>query len=135
MKRGGVILLMLLYSLMSWALDDQRFETPEQQQRYQQLIGELRCLVCQNQNLADSNAPLAQDLRHKVAQMIRKGESDSAILDYLVSRYGDFVRYRPPFNPATWLLWLGPLLFLLLGGGMLWRVLHRQAAADKGDEL
>jgi cytochrome c-type biogenesis protein CcmH len=79
----------------------------------QRLGKELRCLVCQNQTLADSNAPLAEDLRQEIREMAAKGMSDQAIIDYLVSRYGDFVRYRPPLNLATTLLWLGPFVLLI----------------------
>lgn len=90
--------------------------------RYHALIQELRCLVCQNQNLAESNAPLAQDLKQQVSEMLLAGKSDTEIKDYLIARYGDFVLYRPPFKPLTWLLWLGP--FVLLGFGLFiaWRM-------------
>ncbi|MBI5862095.1 MAG: cytochrome c-type biogenesis protein CcmH [Rhodocyclales bacterium] len=77
---------------------------------------ELRCLVCQNESLAGSRADLAQDLRREIRQMIRDGKTDQEILDFMVARYGDFVRYRPPVKPTTWLLWGGP--FVLLGGGV-----------------
>ena len=87
----------------------------EQQGRYQGLIAELRCLVCQNQNIADSNAPLALDLRAQVEEMILAGQSDGQIKSYLVERYGDFVLYRPPVKPQTWLLWGGPFLLLFVG--------------------
>lgn len=76
---------------------------------------ELRCLVCQNQTIADSNAPLAIDLRNQVREKLGQGMSDKDVIDYMVQRYGDFVLYRPPVNPATWLLWFGPFL-LLIGG-------------------
>jgi len=77
---------------------------------------ELRCLVCQNESLAGSHADLAQDLRREIRAMIAEGKTDQEILDFMVARYGDFVRYRPPVKPTTWLLWAGP--FLLLGGGI-----------------
>jgi len=83
--------------------------------RLKQLALELRCLVCQNQTLADSNAPLAEDLRREVREMIGKNMSDQEIIDFLVQRYGDFVLYRPPWKTTTTLLWIGP--FLLLGVG------------------
>ena len=85
----------------------------------QRLIGiadELRCLVCQNESLAGSRAELAQDLRREIRNLIRQGKTDPEIIDFLVSRYGDFVRYRPPFKPSTWLLWGGP--FVLAGAGL-----------------
>lgn len=85
--------------------------------RYQKMTQELRCLVCQNQNIADSDAPLAADLREQLRLQLADGRSDAEITDYLTARYGDFVLYRPPFKPTTWLLWLGP--FGVLGIGLL----------------
>jgi cytochrome c-type biogenesis protein CcmH len=90
-------------------------ENPVAEARLKHLAVELRCLVCQNQTLADSNAPLAEDLRREVREMIAKNMTDQQIIDFLVSRYGDFVLYRPPWKATTTLLWLGP--FLLLGTG------------------
>jgi cytochrome c-type biogenesis protein CcmH len=83
------------------------------QARYNALINELRCLVCQNQSIAESNAPLAADLREQVRTQIAAGKSDAEIADYVTARYGDFVLYRPPFKARTWLLWLGPFVLLL----------------------
>ena len=91
---------------------------PAQEVRYQALIAELRCLVCQNQTIAESNAPLAVDLRNQVKTQIVAGRSQAEIVGYLTERYGDFVLYRPPFKASTALLWLGP--FLLLLGGLVW---------------
>lgn len=90
-------------------------DDPVAEARLKHLAVELRCLVCQNQTLADSNAPLAEDLRREVREMIAKNMSDKEIIDFLVSRYGDFVLYRPPMKATTTLLWLGP--FVLLAGG------------------
>jgi len=81
---------------------------------YNQLIKELRCLVCQNQNLAESNADLAQDLRRETYEMLKAGKSQQQVIEFMVARYGDFVLYRPRFKPSTYLLWLGPFLMLLL---------------------
>lgn len=92
-------------------------DDPVVEERLKKLAVELRCLVCQNQTLADSNAPLAEDLRREVREMIAKGMSDQEIIDFLVSRYGDFVLYRPPMKATTSLLWLGPFV-LLAGGGI-----------------
>jgi cytochrome c-type biogenesis protein CcmH len=99
------------------AVEVKEFESQQQEQRYKNLINELRCLVCQNQNLAGSNAGLAQDLRKQVYKMVREGQSDDVILDFMVTRYGDFVLYRPPFKAITVLLWLGP--FIILAAGLL----------------
>ncbi len=88
---------------------------------------ELRCLVCQNQTLADSNAPLAEDLRREVREMIARNMTDEQIIDFLVTRYGDFVRYRPPFKMTTLLLWVGPFLLLATGSAVLMVSLRRRA--------
>ena len=89
------------------------FKTPAQEQRYKDLTEQLRCLVCQNESLADSHADLAQDLRNEVYSMIMKGQSDKEIVDFLVARYGDFVLFKPPLKTGTVLLWAGPFLMLL----------------------
>lgn len=102
------------------------FDDPQQEARYKRLIGELRCLVCQNQNLADSNAELAQDLRQKTYEMIRAGAADQEIIDYMVARYGEFVLYRPPFNRKNLVLWIGPFLILLFGIAVLVSFVRRQ---------
>src|SRR5437868_1459680 len=92
------------------------------------LANELRCLVCQNQTLADSHAPLAVDLRDQIREQLKGGASERDVIDYMVARYGDFVRYRPPFNAATALLWTGPFLFMALGIWLLRRRLARRRA-------
>ncbi|ULA65573.1 MAG: Cytochrome c-type biogenesis protein CcmH [Nitrospira sp.] len=101
-------------------------ENPIAEARLKALAVELRCLVCQNQTLADSNAPLAEDLRREVREMIAKGMSDPEIIDFLVERYGDFVLYRPPLRAATTLLWIGPFLLLIVGGTVLILALRRR---------
>jgi cytochrome c-type biogenesis protein CcmH len=103
--------------------------SPEQRDRYHRLAEELRCLVCQNQTLADSNAELAADLRHQVENQILAGRSDDEIKAYLVQRYGDFVLYRPPMQRNTWPLWLGPFALLLVGALVWWRVQRRARPA------
>ena len=114
-----MLLLALLFNSAYAAINVVEFETDQQAERYQKLISELRCLVCQNQNLADSNAGLANDLKTIVQQKIVQGDSDEQILQFMTDRYGDFVLYRPPVSAKTLLLWLGPLLFLMLGLGIL----------------
>jgi cytochrome c-type biogenesis protein CcmH len=94
-----------------------RFEDPATEARFQHITKELRCLVCQNQSLADSHAELAGDLRREVYEMLEAGESDPEIIDFLVKRYGDFVLYRPPLDLRTAFLWIGPIALLLLAGG------------------
>ncbi len=103
-------------------LEPLKFESSSQESRYKALIAELRCLVCQNQNLADSNADLARDLRLLTYNMILSGSSDTEIVQFMVSRYGDFVLYRPPFKPSTALLWFAPLIFLAGGCFVLFRI-------------
>ncbi len=102
--------------------------------RFHSLTAELRCLVCQNQSIADSHAPLAQDLRKQVREMMLAGRSDAEIRDYMTERYGDFVLYRPPMKPLTWALWFGPFLFLLLGLVAAWR-LRRPAQAPVATDV
>ncbi len=92
------------------------FEDPVQQARYEQLARELRCLVCRSETIADSNAPLAADLRRQLRELMGQGKSNAEILQYMTERYGDYVLYKPPLVPRTWLLWAAPVL-LLLGGG------------------
>lgn len=106
-------------------------EDPVLEARLKAMSHELRCLVCQNQTLADSDAPLAEDLRKEIRTQIREGKSDQEVVDYLVARYGDFVRYRPPVNNSTALLWFGPFLLLLIGGFVLFRLLKKQASGEK----
>ena len=90
------------------------FDTPEQEESYKRLTFELRCLVCQNQNLADSNAELAQDMRRKTYEMVSEGKSEKEIVDFMVTRYGDFVMYRPPLKSSTMVLWFGPVILLAI---------------------
>jgi cytochrome c-type biogenesis protein CcmH len=109
------LLFVLLFSLAApLQADDMplEFADADLQQRYNDLIEEVRCLVCQNQSLADSTADLAQDLRLEIYEMIVAGRNNEEIITFLVQRYGDFVLYRPPFKQSTWLLWFAPFLFL-----------------------
>lgn len=101
---------------------------PQLEKRLIHLAEELRCLVCQNQTIAESNAPLAVDLREQVREQMKKGASDEEIIDYLVARYGDFVRYRPPLKATTVLLWFGPVLLLVVAFLVLMRRLRSRRA-------
>lgn len=126
-----IVALTLLLPTTSHAnIEMHDFKTPQQEQLYTQLINELRCLVCQNQNLADSNAALALDLRQKTYEMVSSGASRDEIVDFMVSRYGEFVLYRPPVQQNTLLLWLGPGLFLLVGIGVAARIVLRNSKRD-----
>ena len=102
---------------------------PVLEARMTRITAELRCLVCQNQTIADSNADLAVDLRRQVREMLRKGDDDAKIIQYMTDRYGDFVLYRPPVKATTVLLWFGPALMLLFGFGALAVVMRRRARA------
>jgi cytochrome c-type biogenesis protein CcmH len=124
----GLVLAALLWPLMVLAaVDPYPFTSEVDEVRFRSLIAELRCLVCQNQNLADSNAELAQDLRQQVYEMILRGEADQTIVSYMVDRYGDFVLYRPPVKGTTALLWAGPFMLMLLGLIALIRTVRRHA--------
>jgi len=105
-------------------------QDPVLEKRVMALAEELRCLVCQNQTLADSNAPLAEDLRNQIRERMREGNSDAQVVDYLVARYGDFVLYRPPLKATTVLLWFGPLLLLAAGFAVLLRRLLRRRSME-----
>ncbi len=111
-------------------------EDPALEARLKALSQELRCLVCQNTTLSDSSAPLAEDLRQEIRQLMREGKSNKEVVDYLVARYGDFVLYRPPVNNETALLWFGPFALLLIGGFVLFRVLKKHAGDEeiKGED-
>ena len=101
---------------------------PEMEKRVTALATELRCLVCQNQTLADSNAPLAVDLRNQIREQLKSGKSERDVMEYMVARYGDFVLYRPPLKATTIALWAGPFVFLVLGAWILLvRLLRRRA--------
>ena len=119
------VLLLLLAPCLSLAVEVRQFDTPEQEQRYYTLIEELRCTVCQNQNIADSNAELATDLRRKTYELVRQGKSNREVLDYMVARYGNFVRYSPPLQGGALLLWVAPVVATLLVGGLLFGRIHR----------
>lgn len=113
-------LILSMFSLASFsAVEYKKFNTPEQEVTYKVLIEELRCLVCQNQTIADSNAELAKDLRRQVFEMLQQGKSKDQIAEFMTQRYGDFVLYNPPFKIKTGLLWIGPIVFLIIGLVML----------------
>jgi cytochrome c-type biogenesis protein CcmH len=107
-------------------LESFKFADDAAEQHFKDLISELRCLVCQNQSLADSDAELAHDLRAEVYAMVQDGKSDEEIVEFLVARYGDFVLYNPPVKPSTYLLWFGPFALMILAGGLLLRALRKQ---------
>jgi cytochrome c-type biogenesis protein CcmH len=106
------------------------FATAEQEALFNKLSDELRCLVCQNQAISDSNADLAKDLRDEIYTMLQQGQSEDQIVEFMVARYGDFVLYRPPMKPVTWLLWFGPALALIVGFFVVMRIVNKQKQAS-----
>lgn len=115
------------------------FATAEQEALFNKLSDELRCLVCQNQAISDSNADLAKDLRDEIYAMLQQGQSEDQIVEFMVARYGDFVLYRPPMKPVTWLLWFGPALALIVGFFVVMRIVNKQkqasAVAISGEDI
>jgi cytochrome c-type biogenesis protein CcmH len=126
-KRCLAVLIALLVATTSVAIDTESFADPQLHARYRKLTSELRCLQCQNENIHDSNATLAVDLRRELRSMLLAGKSDDEIVGFMTERYGDFVLYRPPFAARTWLLWAMPYLGLLVAGGAVVIVIKRRA--------
>ena len=129
MRRSAVVLL-LAVAASAFAQPNAALDA-----RLKHLEEDLRCLVCQNQSLADSNAPLAEDLRREVRALAVAGKSDDEIKQFLVARYGDFVLYDPPVKRITWLLWFGPFVLLLCGGLIWWAILRRRSRTRDDDDF
>jgi cytochrome c-type biogenesis protein CcmH len=124
------LLFAILAATPAWAVEpDEMLADPALEARARAVGQELRCLVCQNQSIDDSSAPLAHDLRVLVRERLKAGDSDAQVMDYIVARYGDFVRLRPPMRGETYLLWFGPALVLIIAGGALILALRRRKAA------
>ena len=135
MKKLIVFLAAALLTSPLLAIDqEKRFDDPELQARYEQLISEVRCLQCQNQSIKDSNVSLAADLRREIARMIEEGQTDDEIADFLVVRYGEFALYRPRTTGKTLVLWLAPFLLVVLGGFALFRVLKHRMSLPIDDD-
>ena len=117
------------------AIDTYEFAEPANRERFSNLTEELRCPKCQNQDLADSNAPIAMDLRREIYRMLQEGQSDEQIVEYLVNRYGDFVRYKPAVNTRTLILWYGPAGLLSAGALLLLLIVRRRRYEASNDEL
>ncbi|WP_308720379.1 cytochrome c-type biogenesis protein CcmH [Komagataeibacter xylinus] len=133
LRRGGLIALLacLFFApLVALAVDDpsEMLPDPAQEQRAEAIGAQLRCLVCQNESIEDSSADLARDLRHVVREHVTKGESNQQIMDWMVNRYGNFIRLKPPFTIGTLLLWVMPLLALCIGIGIAWWTFRRPRA-------
>ena len=126
------LLIACLFSMASFAaIDVYDFDSVQQEAQYRGLIEELRCPKCQNQNLAGSDAPIAQDLKQKTYDLVKDGRSDGEIRAYMQERYGDFISYKPPVRPSTWILWFfPPLLLIILLVGWFWQSIRRQLVAS-----
>ena len=136
------ILLVVIFYLVSplsyggGSIETFEFENAQKENVFHDLTKQLRCPKCQNQNISDSNAELAKDMRNKTYELVQAGQSKDQVIDYMVARYGNFVRYDPPMTPATIFLWLGPLFFVMIGVWFLFRLSKRSNEQDSSlDEL
>ena len=132
MKLFGLLSIFLAVS--AFAQEPLVFESQQQQDRFNQLTQELRCVVCQNQNLADSDAPLAHDLRNEIFNMMQAGQDDAQIKSFLIERYGDFVLYKPPMQGNTLFLWLAPGFLLLAGATVILMTIRKRKALLGGED-
>lgn len=123
----ALIVLLWLGAGVAMAIDPLPFHDAAEEERFRALAAELRCVMCQNQSLADSNAPIAQDLRREVFELMRQGRSDGEIKAFLTERYGEFVLYRPPLDARSWLLWFGPALVLVAGAATVFVIVRRRS--------
>ena len=139
MKRPVVLFLLLLLSCMAFALAtvaaQSAADDPAMEARLRNLSQELRCLVCQNETLADSRADLAEDLRREIREQMKAGKTDQEIIAFLTQRYGDFVLYRPPVKPTTYLLWFGPFVLLVAGLAILFRYVKQRRDSNNDQPL
>jgi cytochrome c-type biogenesis protein CcmH len=127
MKKFVLILLLSLASFVAAAMEPMDYRDAAEEQRFRALTLELRCVLCQNQSLADSSAPIAHDLRLEVLRLMREGKSDEQIKQYLVERYTDFVLYKPEVKPMTWLLWFGPGLLIVIGAAVIFVIVRNRS--------
>ena len=136
MKKTWLFLTALLFSLVAFsAIDALNFSSPQQESDYHQLTQSLRCPQCQNNNIADSNATIAVDMRGKVFELLQEGKSKNDVVDYMVARYGNFVTYDPPMTASTLVLWIAPLLLVLLGVVFLLRRKPKTQSAVKSQDV
>jgi cytochrome c-type biogenesis protein CcmH len=133
-RRASCLAVLMAVATVAVAVDSgQRFDHAAEQARYERLIRDLRCLMCRSESIADSNAPVAADLRREVEELMRAGRSDAEIRTFMTDRYGDFVLMRPPVAPRTWLLWAAPMLFVACGGLIVFVTVRRRAAAARAN--
>ncbi|AGH39434.1 cytochrome c-type biogenesis protein CcmH [Bibersteinia trehalosi USDA-ARS-USMARC-189] len=131
MKKTLILLCGLAPAVFAAPIEVQQFDTPQQESDYRALIQELRCPQCQNNNIADSNATIATDMRNKTLELLKQGKSKNEVVDYMIERYGNFVTYDPPLTPATIFLWVMPLALILLGFAVLF--LRHKTAQQAGE--
>lgn len=129
---AAVVLGLSLAGVAHAAIDTYEFAKEGDRERFRELTKELRCPKCQNQDIADSNAPIAADLRREIFRMLGEGKSNQQIIDFMVDRYGDFVRYKPELTARTWLLWFGPGVLLVGGFGLLALIVRKRRAQSAG---
>ena len=135
MKRSWLAALIILTSGLALAIEPgDAFEDPEMQARYEKISSEVRCLVCQNQTIKDSNAFLATDLKREIRRLMEEGKTDAEVYDFLVARYGDFVLYRPRKSGKTLVLWIAPFLFIAVGGVVALRVVRGRMTMSTDDD-
>ena len=134
MRKLAAVLLVLVAATATAVDTEAPLETAEQQSLYRKLLEEVRCMVCQNQNLADSDAPLARDMRRELRRMVEEGASEGDVKQFLLDRYGDFALYRPRLAPNTLLLWIGPGVIVLLALGAIAVVIRRRMQMPIPDE-
>jgi cytochrome c-type biogenesis protein CcmH len=125
MKKIIYAILLVLLSCQIFAADRYHFQSPKQDAQFQYLIKEMRCMVCSHQNLAESNAPLAMDMKQVIYQQVINGQSDSDIIQYMTSRYGDVILFKPPLKSMTWVLWFAPFILLVLGAFLFRKMVYR----------
>ena len=135
MKRwiAAAVLGLCMAGVAHAAIDTYEFAKEGDRERFRELTKELRCPKCQNQDIADSNAPIAADLRKEIYRMLGEGQSNQQIIDFMVNRYGEFVRYKPELNARTWLLWFGPAGLLLVGAVLIGVIVVRRRRSDRED--
>ena len=136
MRRWPLAIVLLLVSVGAGAIDrEAAFDDPALNARYHALIREIRCPKCLNESIAESDAPVAADLRREVRRLMGEGASDDDVKDFLSARYGEFVLYRPRVNPTTLALWVGPFVFLMIGAVVFWRVLAARKSQPLGEDI
>ena len=134
MKRSWILLALLLATVANAIDAGNAFDDPEMQTRYEKIVSEVRCVVCQNQTIKDSNAFLADDLRREIRRMMEEGRTDAEIYDFLVTRYGDFVLYRPRMSGKTMALWIAPFLLIVVGGFIALKVIRARMTLSIDDD-